>query len=140
MQSQVRARRNNQRSSALQRLGPAFIGGGLLLSLLSFVVQPLADANPTWTEQQGRDLEAATTRLHALTHQHGHRENKAAVQGMDNNDELRQAQEKFSRLKAKLDKVRHRGVNLAQFAKWFGAGLVTVGAISYVTAQIRTSF
>lgn len=138
MQSQVRARRNNQRSSALQRLGPAFIGGGLLLLLLSFVVQPLADANPAWTEQQGRDLEAATTRLHALTHQFGHRENAAAVQGTVNNDELHQAQEEFSRLKAKLDKVRHRGVNLAVFAKWFGAGLVTVGAISYIAAQIRT--
>ena len=131
---------NRTRSITRQRLTSWALAAGLLLLLISFVAKWGADAMPGWTEEQGRQLEAATTHLHALSHQHGaaaSSRDHAEDHGDADEEEFRAAQQKYTQLRSELDRARARGPGLARLARWSGIVLIVVGVAGFAADQLR---
>lgn len=131
---------NRTRSITRQRLTSWALAAGLLLLLISFVAKWGADAMPGWTEEQGRQLEAATSHLHALSHRRvtaASFRNHAEDHGDADEAEFHAAQQKYTQLRSKLDRARARGPGLARLVRWSGIVLIAVGVAGFVVDQLR---
>ena len=123
-----------------QRLILVILGTGFSLLLISFIAKPAIDARPNWTAEQGRDFEAATTHLHAISHQHGNRANSrnhSNGESIADKDEFQAAQEKYRQLKSELDRARSRGQNLAKLAYCSGIVLIAFGFVGFIATRYQ---
>lgn len=121
-----------------QRLILVILGTGFFLLLVSFIAKPVIDARPNWTTEQGRDFEAATAHLHAISHRHGNSANSKNHSNDEDHadkDEFQAAQEKYRQLKSELDRARSRGQNLAKLAYWLGIGLIAFGFVGFILTR-----
>jgi hypothetical protein len=92
----------------------------------SFVWPSLSTSAAGWSREEAREYQAASAKVHSLSHQHAHaaeRGNEAAVRA-----ELDKAQVKYEVLRGQLENAMGRPRRIAILLRIAGFALVGVGA------------
>lgn len=102
-----------------------FFTGGIVLILLSFILPAKALSRSGWTQEQAKQYQAASLKLHNLSHASLHPTadaNQAAQR-----KELEQADAEYKSIRAQLDAAINRPRNFAFTMRLMGGGLIAIG-------------
>jgi hypothetical protein len=103
------------------------VAGGFGLIAWSFIWPSVSSRRSGWSQDQAREYQAASARLHSLSHQHAHaaeRGNEAAVRA-----ELDKAQANYEVLRGELESAMRRPRRIAILLRLAGLALVGAGAM-----------
>jgi hypothetical protein len=109
-------------------LAALLVVGGFGLVAWSFVWPSVSNSTAGWSPEQARDYQAASAKLHSLSHQSVHaagQENEAQVRA-----ELHKAQAEYDLLRGQLDSALDRPWRMAWWLRLSGLTLVGVGGVS----------
>jgi hypothetical protein len=104
------------------------VAAGFLLIAWSFIWPSVSSRATGWSQEEARSYQAASARLHSLSHQSAHAtpsENEARVQA-----ELAQARAEYHALRDQLDRALDRPRRVAWWLRIGGLGLIAAGATS----------
>jgi hypothetical protein len=104
------------------------LASGLALVAWSFIWTSVSGRPAGWSQEQAREYQAASAKLHGLSHEYVHeseRGNEGAVRA-----ELEQAQAEYDVLRGQLESAMHRPRRIALVMRFGGLLLIVIGAVS----------
>lgn len=121
------------------RLPPVAIGIGILLLVLSFI-WPMMVGKAVWSNEQARELIAASAERHRLSHEHHPSATPGAEGGHEHKPgDLKAAEERYRRAEEKLQRARFFHVGAATVIKWTGILSLLGGLVGYFALARRAA-
>jgi hypothetical protein len=104
---------------------------GVLLVGLSLVWARFVTGRSAWSDQQAREFQAASTKLHSLSHDFAHKAEHGDTEAI--RPDLDKAQAHFAELNAQLESARNRPARIATILRFTGLLLAVAGGALYLT-------
>lgn len=104
------------------------LSGGVALILFSFMLPARLLSQSNWTPEQAKQYQAASLKLHSLSHASLHSTPEADREAQQN--QLKQADADYQAIRSQLDSATKRPKNIAFAMRILGAGLLIVGGIT----------
>jgi hypothetical protein len=106
---------------------------GVTAIAASFALPSLSIRRSLWSDEQARQYQAVSAKLHALAHQHG--ENAQPTKAHSNTSDLQEAQAKYDELRQQLDTARAFPGRTS--AAMFGGGILlsAIGTLIYLAGS-----
>lgn len=100
---------------------------GLGFIAWSFIVANVSTGHAAWSQEQAREYQAASSKLHSLSHEFA----LAAQSGNEPTvrDELRRAKSEYDELRGQLEIAMARPGRIAFWLRFAGLLLIAVGAV-----------
>ena len=110
---------------------------GISLVGLSLVWPNISGGRANWTEEQALAYQAASARLHELSHGHGDRSAGAVTEPV--HPEMQKAQREYDGLRAQLDAARERPAQIATILRYAGILVAVAGIFRLAADRSATS-
>ena len=117
---------------------------GIVLVVCSFVVKPLLDSAPGYTDEMGRQYEDATMRVHELSYRYGvpskryrYARGGATRTEAQEHEDLMLAEREYDRLRSRLDAARWRGRKWSRILRSIGSIFLIAGIVGYGVGRMR---
>jgi hypothetical protein len=112
-----------------KRIAIALLLAGVVAIFSSLVWPALAMRRVLWSDEQARQYQQASAKLHALAHEMGDKASGKKGQGVP--PELQQAQADYDQIRHQLDVARQEPARMSSAIFWGGILLSAVGAALY---------
>ena len=125
MSTPAKGNKPRQSSGVLAAIPALLLIGGIALILLSIVLPGSAVRRANWSQEQATKYQAASVKLHSLSHASVHPSPDADRQAM--RTELQQAEADYQAIRAELDSAINGPQNLALGMRAAGVALALAG-------------
>ena len=111
----------------------SLLTAGIGLLAVSFVWTWWATGRASWSDQQALDFQAASSRLHSLSHEFAHEAGQGNTNGL--RSQLAEAQMRFGEMRARLESAQNRPKRVAMMIRIAGLLMAVVGGAIYAAGD-----
>lgn len=104
---------------------------GVAIIALSLIWTRVSTGRYAWSDKQALEYQAASSKLHSLSHEFAHQETSAESDAL--RPDLEAAQAHFSEVRAQLEAARQQPARIALILRLAGILIAVAGGTAYLT-------